>query len=245
LIELDNHIDLTNWLGAFKNYFQALVESSSRIQLDEFLESSATSFIVIAVAEMGDKSQLVCMTLAAKHKAWPILLGSTAAFAILNGLAVTFGLVISNWLPDFVVAFAVALLFAVFGIHSLLADEEDNEEIKESSGHGIFITTFLLIFLDEFGDKTQLAVVGLSSTSEAKAAWLGSTLALAGTSVLGVIAGKTVLQKIPLFWLHKISGLIFLILAFYAGHQAYTHFDRNLLFWERNDEPRTTAFGFR
>jgi putative Ca2+/H+ antiporter (TMEM165/GDT1 family) len=112
-------------------------------------------------------------------------------------------------------------LFAGFGIHSLRIVEEDgDEEVKEKSGHGIFFTTFLMITLAEFGDKTQLAVVALSSTAVPVAVWLGSTLALASTSALGVLAGRTILQKIPLVWLHKMSGLIFLVLAVFAGYRA-------------------------
>jgi putative Ca2+/H+ antiporter (TMEM165/GDT1 family) len=187
----------------------------------EMSATAATSYALIAAAEMGDKSQLVCMTLAAKHRPTPILLGSIVAFAFLNSLAVIFGVAIASWLPEYVVAAAVSFLFAVFGIHSLrVVEEDDNGEINEKSGHGIFFTTFLMITLAEFGDKTQLAVVALSSAAVPVAVWLGSTLALASTSALGILAGRTILQKIPLVWLHKMSGLIFLILAIFAGYRA-------------------------
>jgi Ca2+/H+ antiporter, TMEM165/GDT1 family len=191
----------------------------------EMSATAATSYALIAAAEIGDKSQLVCMTLASKHRAMPILLGAIAAFAFLNSLAVIFGVAIASWLPDYMVAAAVAVLFAGFGLHSLqIIDEADDEEIKEKSGHGIFFTTFLLITLAEFGDKTQLAVVALSSAAVPAAVWLGSTLALASTSALGIWAGRTILQKIPLVWLHKVSGLIFLILAVIAGYRAYSSY---------------------
>ncbi|MDP3838170.1 MAG: TMEM165/GDT1 family protein, partial [Methylococcales bacterium] len=87
--------------------------------------------------------------------------------------------------------------------------------------HGIFFTTFLLITVAEFGDKTQLAVVALSSTAVPLAVWLGSTAALVSTSAVGVLAGRTILQKIPLTLLHRISGCIFLILAAIAAYRAY------------------------
>jgi putative Ca2+/H+ antiporter (TMEM165/GDT1 family) len=111
----------------------------------------------------------------------------------------------------------VALLFTVFGISALrYRDEEDDEEIEEKPGHGIFATTFLLIFLAEFGDKTQIAVAGLGSTTEAAAVWVGATLALAATSILGVFAGRKLLHRLPLVWIHRISGVFFLLLALYA-----------------------------
>jgi len=188
----------------------------------EISATAATSFALIAAAEIGDKSQLVCMTLASRHRAMPVLLGAIAAFAFLNTLAVMFGIAIASWLPAYIVATIVAILFAAFGIHSLRVEMEDeNEEIKEKSGHSIFFTTFLLITVAEFGDKTQLAVVGLSSTAAPIAVWLGSTVALASTSALGILAGRTILQKVPLVSLHRISGTIFLMLSVFAGYRAY------------------------
>ncbi|GAB4269140.1 MAG: TMEM165/GDT1 family protein [Methylomicrobium sp.] len=189
----------------------------------EFSIASLTAFTLIVAAEIGDKSQLVCMTLAARHRAFPIILGAVVAFGLLNTLAVVFGAAIANWLPSYIVAATVSALFALFGIHALrVDDEEEDEDIKEKSGHGIFFTTFVLITFAEFGDKTQLAVVGLSSTAQPAAVWLGATSALALTSALGVLAGKTVMKKIPLALLHKLSGLIFLALSALAAYKAYT-----------------------
>jgi len=191
----------------------------------EISATAATSFALIAAAEIGDKSQLVCMTLASRHRAMPVLLGAIAAFAFLNTLAVIFGIAIASWLPTYIVAAVVAILFAAFGIHSLRVEMDDeNEEIKEKSGNSIFFTTFLLITVAEFGDKTQLAVVGLSSTAAPIAVWFGSTVALASTSALGILAGRTILQKVPLVLLHRISGTIFLMLSVFAGYRAYVSY---------------------
>jgi len=200
----------------------ALWRASSMAELSA---TSLTSFVLIVAAEFGDKSQLVCMTLAARHRAMPVILGAIAAFALLNTLAVVFGVAIASWLPEYVVATTVAVLFTVFGIHSLRVEEPDgDEEVQEKSNHNLFFTTFLLITVAEFGDKTQLAVVALSSTAAPIAVWLGSTAALAFTSILGVLAGRTILQKVPLVWLHKISGSIFLVLAAIAAYRAYVSY---------------------
>ena len=134
---------------------------------------------------------------------------------------------IANWLPQYVVGAVVAILFALFGIHALRArNDEDDEEVEEKSGHGIFFTTFALLTVAEFGDKTQLAVVALSSTHVAAAVWLGATAALAVTSALGILAGRTILQKIPTALLHRISGAFFLLLALFAAWQAYAAYSR-------------------
>lgn len=191
--------------------------------LPQLSATAATSFALIAAAEIGDKSQLVCMTLASRHRATPVIWGAIAAFAFLNTLAVVFGVAIAKWLPEYLVAAIVALLFAGFGLHALLNHDEDDDEedVVEKSGHSIFFTTFLLITVAEFGDKTQLAVVAFSSTASPLAVWLGSTIALAFTSGLGVLAGRTVLQRMPLVLLHKISGLMFLLLAGIAAYKAF------------------------
>lgn len=208
-----------------EKYLQLLAGLVSQLATLDWGGLSATalaSYALIAAAEIGDKSQLVCMTLASRHRGWPIIWGAIAAFAVLNSLAVIFGAAIASWLPDHWVAAAVALLFGIFGLHALFqGEDEDDEEVVEKSGHGIFFTTFALITVAEFGDKTQLAVVAYSSTAQPIAVWLGATLALASTSLLGVLAGRTVLQRFPLQLLHRISGVIFLLLAGLAGARAY------------------------
>ena len=182
-----------------------------------WLSSAGATFLLIALAEIGDKSQLVCMTLAARHRGLPVVLGAVAAFAVLNLLAVLFGAAIAAWLPEWVVTVAVAVLFAIFGISALRFEAaDDDEEITEKPGHGIFATTFLMIFLAEFGDKTQIAVAGLGSTADATATWAGATLALTCTSILGVVAGRRWLNRLPLRWIHRVSGMFFLLLALLA-----------------------------
>jgi putative Ca2+/H+ antiporter (TMEM165/GDT1 family) len=210
----------------FQHLLQLLVDSLALENIAKTTATAGTSFALIAAAEIGDKSQLVCMTLASRHRALPILLGAVLAFAFLNTLAVVFGVAIANWLSQYIVAATVAILFAAFGIHAMRVEEEDEDDaqVVEKSGHSIFFTTFLLITVAEFGDKTQLAVVALSSTASPAAVWLGSTAALATTSALGVLAGRTILQKIPLTLLHRISGIIFLVLAGIAGFNAYQYY---------------------
>jgi Ca2+/H+ antiporter, TMEM165/GDT1 family len=182
---------------------------------------SGSSYLLIFAAEIGDKSQLVCMILAAKYRALPVMLGSVLAFMLLNTLAVTFGIAIASWIPEALMAAIVAIFFAIFGIHALRVEEKaDDGNVKISKGHSIFITTFLLITVAEFGDKTQLAVVALSSTSIPAAVWIGSTVALITTSVLGIWAGRTVLQSIPITLIHRISGVIFILLSLFAAYMS-------------------------
>ena len=181
-----------------------------------------STFALIALAEIGDKSQLVCVTLASRHRHWPILLGATTAFVILNALAVLFGASIAAWVPERLMAGIVAVMFAAFGVHALLNhDDEDSEDVTEKPGHGIFFTTLLLILVAEFGDKTQIAVAGLAGSMAPLPVWVGATFALVMVSALGVWAGRTVLQRLPLHWLHRAGGGIFLVFATMAAWRAF------------------------
>jgi len=187
----------------------------------ESLSASLSTFTIIALAELGDKSQLVCMTLAARHRHWPVILGATTAFAVLNALAVLFGAGIAAWIPERVTAGLVAILFGAFGLHAIRTQvDSSSEEVMEQAGHSIFLTTLLLIFVAEFGDKTQIAVAGLASTLSPVPVWLGATAALLFISVLGVWAGRTILQRLPLQWLHRLSGGIFILFALIAAWRA-------------------------
>lgn len=194
---------------------------SARSQWVDWATAAITTFALIAAAEIGDKSQLVCMTLATRHRAAPVLLGAACAFALLNLAAVLFGAVLVQWIPRPWTAGLVALLFAVFGLKALVTRPEGlDEPIREKPGHGIFATTFLMIVFAEFGDKTQLAVAGLGTSIAPAPVWLGATVALVLISGLGIWAGRTVLQRLPLVWLHRVSGLLFLAMAGYAGNEA-------------------------
>ena len=187
----------------------------------ESLSIALSSFALISLAEIGDKSQLVCMTLAARHRHWPVLLGAATAFLVLNTLAVVFGAGIAAWVPERLMAGVVAVLFAGFGIHALRAtDDDESEEVAERPGHGIFLTTLLLILVAEFGDKTQIAVAGLAGSMAPLPVWIGATAALVVVSALGVWAGSTILRRLPLYWLHRVSGGIFLVFALVAGWRA-------------------------
>ena len=182
---------------------------------------AVSTFALIALAEIGDKSQLVCVILASRHRHWPVLLGATTAFVILNALAVLFGASIAAWVPERLMAGIVAVMFAAFGVHALLNQNDgDSEDVTEKPGHGIFFTTLLLILVAEFGDKTQIAVAGLAGSMAPIPVWVGATIALVMVSALGVWAGRTVLQRLPLHWLHRAGGGIFLVFATMAAWRA-------------------------
>jgi Ca2+/H+ antiporter, TMEM165/GDT1 family len=100
------------------------------------------------------------------------------------------------------------------------ADRSTAADVSAVSGRGIFLTTLLLIFVAEFGDKTQIAVAALAGSLEPAPVWAGSTAALIVVSALGVWAGRTLLQRLPLAHMHRLSGILFLLFALVAAWHA-------------------------
>lgn len=177
---------------------------------------AATTFAVVAAAEVGDKSQLVCMTLAARHRRGvPVVWGAATAFALLNLAAVTLGTAARHWLPEIWVLSLITLLFAIFGVLELrrAITPDTHQTAAQQTDRGLFWTTLWLIFFAEFGDKTQIAVAGLSASASAGAVWLGATVALTATSAMGIWTGRQIMRWFAPHWLHRVGGLLFLGLA--------------------------------
>ncbi|WP_415902112.1 TMEM165/GDT1 family protein [Neptuniibacter sp. QD29_5] len=189
-----------------------------------FLSISGTTFIIIFLAEFGDKSQLVCMSLSARYKALPVLFGAICAFSLLNLLAVLLGGTIAAWIPQFWIAILAGCMFLAFGIHALFFSDEDSDvRLEHKSIRNLFTTALTMIFLAELGDKTQIAVAGMASTYEVIPVWLGATLALSATTLAGVVAGKALLSRFPLHLIHRVSGILFIGIGLLAFYQAYDY----------------------
>lgn len=181
--------------------------------MNDFMTTAATSLGLIIVTEMGDKTQLVCMTLAARHRALPVWLGTMAAFAVLNLLTVLGSALVARWVPAWAVSAAVAILFAVFAYRLLRPTDAEDATVEAPEPRRVFWSTALLIFLAEFGDKTQLAVAGLASTHSPWAVWVGTLLGLMLTTTVAVVASQTLLRRLPVLSLQRLSAAYFSLLV--------------------------------
>ncbi len=177
------------------------------------LTSTLSCYALIFLAEIGDKSQLVCMLLASRYRRLPIFLGASTAFSILNILAITLGSILAGLIPQNIMAALVITMFSIFGLKSLLERMGEEDDISEKSGHSVFITTFMMIFVAEFGDKTQLTVAALGASSDPVAIYIGATTALITTTLLGVMGGKWLTKFVSPLTLHRVSGVLFLTFA--------------------------------
>ncbi len=187
----------------------------------ESLSVVASAFSLVTLAEMGDKSQLVCMALAARHRGWPVFWGATLAFILLNAIAAGFGAAVVTWLPEALMSLVVSIVFALFGIQALRYRPESEDSLTDViPGHRLFFSTLMLVFVAEFGDKTQIAVAGMSVNWQPLTVWLGATLALVSVTAVGILLGKTLLQRLPLVMIHRLGGGVFLIFAALAFWRA-------------------------
>lgn len=172
---------------------------------------------MIFLAELGDKTQLTALALALRYPWKRILVGIAAAFALLNLAAVIVGKVLFLMLPLFWVTTISALLFLYFGYSTLrqaCAIVSDEEPLPTASSAAR--TAFVMIFMAELGDKTQLVTASQAAQHPSNLEGLvmvfaASTLALVLVSILGIFAGKQLVRVIPLCWIHRAAGLLFLI----------------------------------
>ena len=187
------------------------------------LSTVLTTFAVLFLAELGDKTQLIAMSLAHRHRPAPVLVGILAAFAALNLLAVAVGAALYELVPEWVVLTAAGVLFVGFGWHLWRAGEEEAEEEAQTSrsGWGIALASFALIFVAEMGDKTQIALVAMAAaTGQPWATFTGATAALWAVSILGVAVGATLLRRIPALWVHRGAALLFAAFGVWAFGRA-------------------------
>ncbi len=177
-----------------------------------------STFGLIFLAELGDKTQLTAMALALRYPWQRIFVGIAAAFVVLNLAAVVVGKVLFLLLPIFWVTLVSALLFLYFGYSTLrhACDGDDDESGPPRPAATAARTAFIMIFMAELGDKTQLVTASQAaqhsqSLSGMATVFASSTLALWSVSLLGIFAGKQLVRFVPLCWIHRAAGFMFLV----------------------------------
>lgn len=175
------------------------------------MESLLISTGVVALAEMGDKTQLLAFILAARFKKpVPIILGILCATLINHGLAGALGAWITTLLSPEVMRWILGLSFIGMAIWTLVPDEIEEEETQVAKRMGVFGATLVTFFLAEMGDKTQLATVALAAHYATPALVIaGTTLGMLLADVPAVFVGNKFAEKIPMKLVHRIAAGIF------------------------------------
>ena len=179
------------------------------IPLTDFL----MPFIIVCLAELGDKTQLAIFCLSLKtSKRFQVLVGSIAAFIVSDGIAVVLGDLVSSVIPIYYIKLLSAALFIILGA-TLIRGCEEGDIITESKNP--LFTSFTVVFLSELGDKTQLASGLLASMYNTYCVFIGVILALSLLACLSVFLGKVLANKVAMRKLMPIAGITLILAGIY------------------------------
>ncbi len=180
------------------------------------MEAFLTSASLVALAEMGDKTQLLAMLLATRfRKPVPIILGIFAATILNHFLAALVGHSIAGVLTQPWFRYAVAASFIAMALWTLVPDKIDEDApLAAPSKAGVFLTTAIAFFLVEMGDKTQVATVALGAQFDSLlAVTAGTTFGMMAANVPAVLFGEALAKKVPMRALQLSAALLFLALG--------------------------------
>ena len=179
------------------------------------MESLLVSTGVVALAEIGDKTQLLAFILAARFKKpVPIILGILAATVVNHGLAGALGAWITAVVSAEMMRWALGLSFLGMALWTLIPDKIEDEETQIAQRFGVFGATLITFFLAEMGDKTQIATVALAAHYAAPVmVVIGTTLGMLIADVPAVFVGDKLAAKIPMKLVHSIAAAIFAALG--------------------------------
>lgn len=182
------------------------------------MEAFLVSTGIVALAEMGDKTQLLSLVLAARfRKPWPIVLGIFVATLANHGLAGAAGAWVTTLLGPDVLRWVLGGSFIAMAVWMLIPDKLDEGDGDTAPRFGVFGTTLIAFFLAEMGDKTQIATVMLAAQYNA---WLwvvlGTTLGMMLANAPVVWFGERITRRVPIRLVHMISAVVFAVLGVVA-----------------------------
>jgi len=178
------------------------------------VEAFLISTGIVALAEIGDKTQLLAFILAAKfRKPLPIVLGILVATVANHALAGALGSWITSLLEPETLRWILGISFIAMAIWTLIPDKFEEDDAKFAS-YGVFGTTLVAFFLAEMGDKTQVATVALAAQYQALFAVVaGTTLGMMIANVPAVLLGDRIADRMPVRLVHAVAAAIFAILG--------------------------------
>lgn len=184
------------------------------------------SVFIVALAEMGDKTQLLALLLAARfRKPAPILIAIVLSTTINHGISAILGQWLTTVVSPTAMVWILALGFVGMAVWMLIPDKLDGDEaesIYKWQRFGVFGATFILFFLAEIGDKTQIATVALSARFDSILTVLvGTTVGMMIANAPAVFLGNKLAGKLPIGLIHKVGAAIFLVVGISAVVQHY------------------------
>jgi len=171
----------------------------------------AASFILVVLAEMGDKTQLLAMAFAMKYSAYKVLLAIFLATLLSNAFAVTAGHLLTAVIPIYIITFVASLSFIFFGIWAIRAEKLQKQD-KKPSKFGPMLTVGIAFLLAEMGDKTQLAAISLAvKYQDIFGVLMGTTLAMVVADAIGIIFGMAIHKRLSEEKIRWFAAVIFVL----------------------------------
>jgi Ca2+/H+ antiporter, TMEM165/GDT1 family len=171
-----------------------------------------STFLLILVSELGDKTQLAIISLASTHKARQVFFGALLAFLVVDGVSLLIGGSLLALLPVNVIQVVAGVVFIFFGVLPWLRKEKEGEP-KVGGGKFSLLSCFSLVSLMELGDKTQIVAITLAAEANPLLVLGGMMAAFALLTGLAVTVGCKVLCRLPRKWLKIGTSALFVILG--------------------------------
>jgi len=178
------------------------------------LTAALVSLSVVFVAELGDKSQLMTMTYALRHRWWVVLTGVGIASFMVHGLSVTIGHFLGLTLPERPIAFAAAIAFLLFAVwtwrEGRKGTDDDDVKVLAEPRH-VLLAVISSFVLAELGDKTMLATIALASDHNWAGVWIGATAGMVLADGVAIAVGAVLHKRLPERFLHGLASVLFLL----------------------------------
>ena len=168
------------------------------------------SFGLVFLAELGDKSMLAALALAARYRPLPVLGGITIAAFTMLGLSVVLGAALGAALPERALTIAGGVLFIAFGLWTL-RPEDDEDEDADLKGSSVLLGVTGAFLIAEFGDKTMLATVALGGTQAPLPTWIGASLGMTAASGIAIAIAAVLGARLPERVVRLIAAGAFLV----------------------------------
>jgi putative Ca2+/H+ antiporter (TMEM165/GDT1 family) len=176
------------------------------------LAAALTSFPVVFLAELGDRSQLITITYALRYRWWVVLTGVAIAAGLAHGVSVAIGHFLGLTLPARPMAFAAAVAFLGFAVWTWCAGADGDDGVRPPREPRFALLAVVSSFvLAELGDKTTLATVALAGDRNWAGVWIGTTAGMVAADGLAIAAGIVLHRRLPVKLLHIVAGLLFLL----------------------------------
>lgn len=175
--------------------------------------AALTAFVVVFVAELGDRTQLLLLALATRHAVLPVAVGTLLGYSVTTVVAVALGAVVGSALPETAVQVGGGLLFLGFAVWTLVGDDDDDDDGADAHAQrrplALMGSIAGAIMVSEIGDKSMLATATLATDGDPVLVWIGALLGILSAGGLGIAAGRLLADRVDPRLLRWASAALF------------------------------------